>query len=65
MTKHHPRFVSNSDDSQKHQKSGADQGQRDVSFDGFLCNFYSSQYGTDTDDNHQVKDIGTDDITDG
>ena len=33
-------------------------------FDGFLCDFYGSQYGTDTDDNHQVKDIGTDDITD-
>ena len=26
---------------------------------------YGSQYGTDTDDNHQIKDIGTDDIADG
>ena len=62
MPQCHRGFVTDSCDSKDQQHSCTDQGKRDVSSNRFLCYIDRSQHTTDSDNHHQVKDIGTYDV---
>ena len=64
MSQCHFGRITKSDASQKQQETGADQGKGDISPDSFPCNLYGGDHCTYADHDHQIKDIGTDDITD-
>lgn len=64
MAKCHSALISHCQDSKPQKEERTDHGKRNISLNGFLLHQDRGQNGTDSNNYHQVKNIGTYHVTD-